>query len=242
MSTRPSKSPSRPSAEPAYRLGSPSRSSVCRWVTVTLKAFASRNELRLEHSGANLCSLQSSGHASRRSYCPSEPPTIFRRACGSGRSASPVTGTGSRAVSEPHTEGCCAWATCFAWGRCSIFFPAPSPFLLEVRLVDDEIVVSLPGTNYSVPYYKIVGSPGLLAKHIAKKDDPRLTMTSAEFLAKAWKRQRQTRLRRSTMDEAARHNCPASLPGLARNSRRPRRPRVKLQSKEQGVIRLRIEL
>ncbi len=58
---------------------------------------------------------------------------------------------------------------------------------LEVRLVADEIVVTLPGTNYSVTYYKMVGSPGLLAKDIAKKDDLRIPMTAAEFLAKAWK-------------------------------------------------------
>jgi hypothetical protein len=58
---------------------------------------------------------------------------------------------------------------------------------LEVRLVDDEIVVALPGTNYSVTYYKMVGSPGLLARAIANKDDLRIPMTAAEFLAKAWK-------------------------------------------------------
>jgi hypothetical protein len=58
---------------------------------------------------------------------------------------------------------------------------------LEVRLVDDEIVVTLPGTNYSVTYYKMVGSPGLLARAIANKDDLRIPMTAAEFLAKAWK-------------------------------------------------------
>jgi len=64
--------------------------------TATRKAFASRNELQLVHTGASLCSLRSGGRASKRSYCPSEPPAIFRRACGSGRSASRVTGTGSR--------------------------------------------------------------------------------------------------------------------------------------------------
>jgi len=30
-------------------------------------------------------------------------------------------------------------------------------------------------------------TPGLFAKDIMHKDDPRIPMTSAEFLAKAWK-------------------------------------------------------
>jgi hypothetical protein len=59
---------------------------------------------------------------------------------------------------------------------------------LEVRLVDDEIVVTLPGTSYSVTYYKMIGSPGLMAKRIADTDDPRSPqMSVSEFLAKAWK-------------------------------------------------------
>ena len=59
---------------------------------------------------------------------------------------------------------------------------------LKVRLVDDEIVVTLPGTSYFVTYYKMIGSPGLLAKRIADTDDPRIPrMRVSEFLAKAWK-------------------------------------------------------
>jgi hypothetical protein len=46
-----------------------------------------------------------------------------------------------------------------------------------------ELIVTLLGTNYSVTYFKPKGSPGLLSK----KDDPRIAMTAAEFLAKAWK-------------------------------------------------------
>ena len=49
-----------------------------------------------------------------------------------------------------------------------------------------ELVVSLPGSNYAVTYFKRNG--GLLAKDMPDKDDPRLPrMTAAEFLAKAWK-------------------------------------------------------
>jgi hypothetical protein len=59
---------------------------------------------------------------------------------------------------------------------------------LEVQVVDDEIVVTLPGTDYSVTSYKMIGSPGLMAKRIADTDDPRIPrMRVSKFLAKAWK-------------------------------------------------------
>jgi len=47
-----------------------------------------------------------------------------------------------------------------SWGR------------LRIDVVDDEIVVALPGTSYSVTYYKLPNSPQLLAKRIANEDDP----------------------------------------------------------------------
>ena len=50
---------------------------------------------------------------------------------------------------------------------------------------DDEIVVSLPGTSYAVAYYKPGSSPQLLAR--LKGNDPRLSITRAEFLAQAWR-------------------------------------------------------
>ena len=40
---------------------------------------------------------------------------------------------------------------------------------------------------YAVTYYKPKNSNQLLAKRISDKDDPRIPMTGAEFLAKAWK-------------------------------------------------------
>jgi hypothetical protein len=58
---------------------------------------------------------------------------------------------------------------------------------LGVLVVGEEIIVTLHGTSYSVTYYKPKGSPGLLAKDIANEDDPRIQMTSAEFLVRAWK-------------------------------------------------------
>jgi hypothetical protein len=57
----------------------------------------------------------------------------------------------------------------------------------RVSVVYDEIVVTLPGSTYSVTYYKPDKSPQLLAKRLATTDDLRIPMTAAEFLAKAWK-------------------------------------------------------
>jgi hypothetical protein len=58
---------------------------------------------------------------------------------------------------------------------------------LNVRVAGNDIIVTLVGTQYSVTYFKRKGSPGLFAKDMNFKDDPRLPLTSAEFLAKAWK-------------------------------------------------------
>jgi hypothetical protein len=38
-----------------------------------------------------------------------------------------------------------------------------------------------------VTYFKRKGSPGLFAKDMTFSDDSRIPLTSAEFLAKAWK-------------------------------------------------------
>jgi len=54
-------------------------------------------------------------------------------------------------------------------------------------VVDDDIVVSLPGSSYSVMYYKPSNSPQLLAKRISDRDDPRVAMRLSEFLAAAWR-------------------------------------------------------
>jgi hypothetical protein len=62
-----------------------------------------------------------------------------------------------------------------AWGR------------LHVEVLEDEIVITLPFTNYTVTYYKPATSPGLLAKNFPTKDDSRVPLTQAEFLERAWK-------------------------------------------------------
>jgi hypothetical protein len=58
---------------------------------------------------------------------------------------------------------------------------------LGVLVSGNEIVVVLTGSIYTVTYFKRRGSHGLLAKNIPNKDDPRIPMTAAEFLTKAWK-------------------------------------------------------
>ena len=42
---------------------------------------------------------------------------------------------------------------------------------LRVRVGDDEIIVTLPGSRYSVIYYRPENSPQLLAKAIPDTDD-----------------------------------------------------------------------
>jgi hypothetical protein len=52
---------------------------------------------------------------------------------------------------------------------------------LDVR--GGDIIVDLPGTNYTVAYHKPAVSPQLLAGG----NDPRTELTQAEFLARAWR-------------------------------------------------------
>jgi hypothetical protein len=57
---------------------------------------------------------------------------------------------------------------------------------LHIELQSDEILVTLPGTSYSVVYFRRRGSPGLLAKDIVSKNDPRVPqMTVSQFLRQA---------------------------------------------------------
>ena len=58
---------------------------------------------------------------------------------------------------------------------------------LHTEVRDDEIIVALPGTTYTVTYYKPENSPQLLAKNFPTMDDGRVPMTQAEFLTRAWK-------------------------------------------------------
>jgi hypothetical protein len=65
--------------------------------------------------------------------------------------------------------------------------PAVHDIALRVRVVEDNIVVTLPGYSYAVTYYKPGGSPGPLMKYSVTENDVRLQMIGAEFLVEAWK-------------------------------------------------------
>jgi hypothetical protein len=58
---------------------------------------------------------------------------------------------------------------------------------LDVEVTSDSIVITLLGTIYSVTYFMRMGSSGLLARDIANKDDPRVSMKCPDFLASAWR-------------------------------------------------------
>ena len=58
---------------------------------------------------------------------------------------------------------------------------------IRVAVRGEDIVVTLPGSIYSVTYYKPEGSAHLLARHIADQDDLRFRMTAGEFLGTAWR-------------------------------------------------------
>jgi hypothetical protein len=48
---------------------------------------------------------------------------------------------------------------------------------LLVEVWDDEIVITLPASIYSVTYYRPANSAGLLARNFPKSDDHRVPMT-----------------------------------------------------------------
>ena len=58
---------------------------------------------------------------------------------------------------------------------------------LRLDVVDDEIIVSLPGTSYSVTYFKRASSPQLLAKNIPHRDDLQTPIALSDFLSRAWR-------------------------------------------------------
>ena len=58
---------------------------------------------------------------------------------------------------------------------------------LRLDVVDDEIIVTLPGTSYSVKYFKRADSPQLLARNISHTDDLSAPMTLSDFLSRAWR-------------------------------------------------------
>ena len=58
---------------------------------------------------------------------------------------------------------------------------------LRVRVINDEIVVTLPGYHYAVTYSKPSQGRVLIVRNSPPTDDLRITMKKSEFLAKASK-------------------------------------------------------
>ena len=55
---------------------------------------------------------------------------------------------------------------------------------LHMQVVDDEIIITLPGSSYTVTLAEL---PQLLAKGFPNNDDRGAPVTHAEFLASAWR-------------------------------------------------------
>ena len=59
---------------------------------------------------------------------------------------------------------------------------------LRVKVIDHEIVVTVPGFRYSATYCKSYDARHLVARNIPITDDLRITMKKSEFLVAAKKR------------------------------------------------------
>lgn len=57
---------------------------------------------------------------------------------------------------------------------------------LHIEVLHKAITVTMPGTSYTVTYYKPKDSRLLLAKHQSSTDDQRANVTLSEFLGSAW--------------------------------------------------------
>jgi hypothetical protein len=60
-------------------------------------------------------------------------------------------------------------------------------YRLHVEVQNGEIIVTLPDSIYSVTYYNSSQGSYLAAKMLPTTYDPTAVLTSAEFLARAWK-------------------------------------------------------
>ena len=58
---------------------------------------------------------------------------------------------------------------------------------LRLDVVDDEIIVSLPVTKYSVTYFKRANTPQHLSKNIPHRDDLQTPIALSDFLSRAWR-------------------------------------------------------
>jgi hypothetical protein len=58
---------------------------------------------------------------------------------------------------------------------------------LHINVINDEIVVTLPGSSYSVTYSKSEDPQHLRARNYPLEVDRQAEMGQAEFLGKAWR-------------------------------------------------------
>jgi hypothetical protein len=58
---------------------------------------------------------------------------------------------------------------------------------MRVQVINDEIVVTVPGFRYSATYYKPYDARQLVARIVPISDDLRTTMKRSEFLVEAKK-------------------------------------------------------
>jgi hypothetical protein len=79
------------------------------------------------------------------------------------------------------------WTAIYRWPKWREELTAEAFKDVLKRYKRGDIIVTAPGTSYTVTYYKPKDSPQLLAKRIASADDPRVAMTLSEFLAEAWR-------------------------------------------------------
>jgi hypothetical protein len=56
---------------------------------------------------------------------------------------------------------------------------------VHVQLWGTDIIVTMPGTGFSVTYQKLADAPRLSSDYV--RDDRDASITRAEFLARAWK-------------------------------------------------------
>ena len=57
---------------------------------------------------------------------------------------------------------------------------------LHVEVQGGYIIITLPGTGYSIAYFKAAGEPRLIPKSQSDQPDHSFPMTQAEFQAQAW--------------------------------------------------------
>ena len=109
----------------------------------------------------------------RQLCCSAMPPPTRHRTETKKSEADQAEGRGFGNRKEREASG--REAMTVPWGR------------LRLDVVDDEIIVSLPGTNYSVTYFKRANSPQLLAKNIPNRDDLQTPIALSDFLSRAWR-------------------------------------------------------